>query len=189
MASCSGHKFGSIKGIGILYCKGAPIIPLIHGGGQEDGFRSGTENVFGALNMSYALEHTLNKWTSEYTNSVKKYLENIKNKLYENFHDKVYLVSNDLSVPNCLSIGFKNIDSKTLQLIMSQKDILVSVGSACHSKSDEISHVIKEINVPAQYQNGVIRITSSPQNCKADFDILSDNLIATLKYLYESEGK
>mgnify|MGYP001143445321 CR=1 FL=1 len=39
------------------------------------------------------------------------------------------------------------------------------------------------------HQNGVIRITSSPQNCKADFDILSDNLIATLKYLYESEEK
>ena len=151
MASFSGHKFGSIKGTGILYCKGTPIIPLIHGGGQEDGLRSGTENVFGALNMSYALKHTLNKWTPEYINSVRKYLENIKNKLYESFHDKVYLVSNDLSVPNCLSIGFKNIDSKTLQLIMSQKDILVSVGSACHSKSDEISHVIKEINVPSKW--------------------------------------
>lgn len=189
MASFSGHKFGSIKGTGILYCKGTPINPLIHGGGQEDGFRSGTENVFGALNMSYALEHTLNKWSPEYRNSVRKYLENIKNKLYENFHDKVYLISNELSVPNCLSIGFKNVDSKTLQLMLSQKDILVSVGSACHSKSDDISHVIKEINVPTQYQNGVIRITSSPQNCKADFDILLDNLIAILKYLYESEEK
>lgn len=186
MASFSGHKFGAIKGIGILYSK-VGLNPLILGGGQEKGIRSGTENVFGALDMAYSLENTLEKWNKEYKSGTKAYFKDITNSLYEKFHDKVYLISNELSIPNCLNIGFKGIDSKTLQLMLSQEDILVSVGSACHSNSDEISYVIKEINIPEQYQNGVLRITSNPQMIPPDFEHLKEVLIQKLNYLYESE--
>lgn len=189
LASFSGHKFGAIKGIGILYKKtGIDIEPILKGGGQENGLRSGTENVLGALDMADCLKYTIDKWNSKNKYELRENFNALVNKLYAEFGDRVYKISNDFGEPNLLSIGFAGIDSRTLQLLLSEEeDICVSVGSACHSNSEDISHVIKAINVPKKYQNGVIRITATPDTTEQSILILGTAISKQLRKMYEGE--
>lgn len=186
LASFSGHKFGAIKGIGILYKKtGVGIEPILQGGGQENGLRSGTENILGALDMAYCLKDTIDKWNTKNKYELRNSFNELANKLYAEFGDKVYKISNDFCEPNLLSIGFADIDSRTLQLLLSEEDdICVSVGSACHSNSEDISHVIKAINVPKKYQNGVIRITATPDTTEQSILILGGAILNKLRKMY-----
>lgn len=189
LASFSGHKFGAIKGTGILYKKaGIDIEPILKGGGQENGLRSGTENILGALDMAYCLKYTIDKWNSKNKHELRENFNALVNKLYAEFGDKVYKISNDFGEPNLLSIGFAGIDSRTLQLLLSEEeDICVSVGSACHSNLEDISHVIKAINVPKKYQNGVIRITATPDTTEESILILGTAISKQLRKMYEGE--
>jgi cysteine desulfurase len=189
LASFSGHKFGAIKGTGILYKKtGIDIEPILKGGGQENGLRSGTENVLGALDMADCLRYTIDKWNSKNKYELRENFNALVNKLYAEFGDRVYKISNDFGEPNLLSIGFAGIDSRTLQLLLSEEeDICVSVGSACHSNSEDISHVIKAINVPKKYQNGVIRITATPDTTEQSILILGTAISKQLRKMYEGE--
>ena len=189
LASFSGHKFGAIKGTGILYKKtGIDIEPILKGGGQENGLRSGTENVLGALDMADCLKYTIDKWNSKNKYELRENFNALVNKLYTEFGDKVYKISNDFGEPNLLSIGFAGIDSRTLQLLLSEEEnICVSVGSACHSNSEDISHVIKAINVPKKYQNGVIRITATPDTTEQSILILGTAISKQLRKMYEGE--
>lgn len=189
LASFSGHKFGAIKGTGILYKKaGIDIEPILKGGGQENGLRSGTENILGALDMADCLKYTIDKWNSKNKYELRENFNALVNKLYAEFGDKVYKISNDFGEPNLLSIGFAGIDSRTLQLLLSEEeDICVSVGSACHSNSEDISHVIKAINVPKKYQNGVIRITATPDTTEQSILILGTAISKQLRKMYEGE--
>lgn len=189
LASFSGHKFGAIKGTGILYKKtGIDIEPILKGGGQENGLRSGTENVLGALDMADCLKYTIDKWNSKNKYELRENFNALVNKLYAEFGDRVYKISNDFGEPNLLSIGFAGIDSRTLQLLLSEEeDICVSVGSACHSNSEDISHVIKAINVPKKYQNGVIRITATPDTTEQSILILGTAISKQLRKMYEGE--
>ena len=189
LASFSGHKFGAIKGTGILYKKtGIDIEPILKGGGQENGLRSGTENVLGALDMADCLKYTIDKWNSKNKYELRENFNALVNKLYAEFGDRVYKISNDFGEPNLLSIGFAGIDSRTLQLLLSEEeDICVSVGSACHSNSEDISYVIKAINVPKKYQNGVIRITATPDTTEQSILILGTAISKQLRKMYEGE--
>ncbi len=187
LASFSGHKFGAIKGTGILYKKvGIELAPILQGGGQENGLRSGTENVLGALDMSYCLKDTIEKWKEKDKNEIARSFNSLTDKLYARYGDKVYKISNEFCEPNLLSIAFANIDSRTLQFMLSQEDdFQVSVGSACHSNTEGVSHVIKAINVPKKYQNGVIRITATPDTTTWDILALGNAIMKQLDKLYE----
>lgn len=187
LASFSGHKFGAIKGTGILYKKaGIDIEPILKGGGQENGLRSGTENVLGALDMADCLKYTIERWKEKDKNEIIRSFNSLTDKLYARYGDKVYKISNEFCEPNLLSIAFANIDSRTLQFMLSQEDdFQVSVGSACHSNTEGISHVIKAINVPKKYQNGVIRITATPDTTTWDILALGNAIIKQLDKLYE----
>lgn len=188
LASFSCHKFGSLKGIGILYKKiDVPLTPILQGGGQENGLRSGTENIFGALVSAFCLENVFKEWNSANKEGIKVALNQVANDLYSEFGSKVYKISNDLGTFNLLNIAFESIDSRTLQLLLSQKGYCISVGSACHSNIDEISHVIKAINVPRKYQNGVVRISATPSTTVQDIYNLGEEIIEILKYLYKEE--
>lgn len=189
MASFSGHKFGAIKGTGILYKKDNIILnPIIQGGGQEKGLRSGTENVFGALDMAHCLQDTIKKkWNKETINNIRQWIDNLSAELFEYCKEKIAFISFHECIANCLTIAFKNIDSRTLQLLLSQEGYCVSIGSACHSNSAETSYVMKEIGLPEEFQNGVIRITVPPETTEKDIKNLGIVLIQKLKYLYESE--
>lgn len=190
MASFSGHKFGSLKGTGILYKKeDIELEPLICGGGQENNIRSGTENVLGNWIMAKALdEYYIKTKTKERDESISisNRMITMKNdfisELEKEFGDNIMINSYHGS-PNIINVAFKDIDGDTLQLLLSNKGFIVSTGSACHSGSSEPSYVLQEIGVPKEYLKGEIRISLSPDTNRNDLFKLLKEIIFHAKYL------
>lgn len=187
MASFSGHKFGGLKGTGILYKKpNVQLKPLINGGGQENDLRSGTENVFGNMVMAECLEKTLKLWNSKVKLRIRMYRDILYLNLKEQFGNNIMLNGSlENRVNNNLNISFRNIDSRTLQLMLSQDNIQVSTGSACHSNKEKVSHVLKAIGVPKEFINGAIRITIPIGTTNDDIKFLESKIIKNVNYLYK----
>lgn len=176
--SCSGHKFGAPKGIGLAYIRpGAKCKPFIVGGGQEQGFRSGTENVPAIVGMTVALEKAIKNMT---------YYINRMNTLRELFLKELSGVKYKINgsqkyvLPGTLNISFPKVDGENLKLYLDSKGICVSNGSACHSGSVEPSHVLKAIKLSDNYINGTIRI-SFGDNTEKDIQYVAQCIKEYLK--------
>lgn len=176
--SCSGHKFGAPKGIGLAYVRpGAKCKPFIVGGGQEQGFRSGTENVPAIVGMTVALEKATKNMT---------YYINRMNTLRELFLKELSGVKYKINgsqkyvLPGTLNISFPKVDGENLKLYLDSKGICVSNGSACHSGSVEPSHVLKAIKLSDNYINGTIRI-SFGDNTEKDIQYVAQCIKEYLK--------
>lgn len=176
--SCSGHKFGAPKGIGLAYIRpGAKCKPFIVGGGQEQGFRSGTENVPAIVGMTVALEKATKNMT---------YYINRMNTLRELFLKELSGVKYKINgsqkyvLPGTLNISFPKVDGENLKLYLDSKGICVSNGSACHSGSVEPSHVLKAIKLSDNYINGTIRI-SFGDNAEKDIQYVAQCIKEYLK--------
>lgn len=176
--SCSGHKFGAPKGIGLAYIRpGAKCKPFIVGGGQEQGFRSGTENVPAIVGMTVALEKATKNMT---------YYINRMNTLRELFLKELSGVKYKINgsqkyvLPGTLNISFPKVDGENLKLYLDSKGICVSNGSACHSGSVEPSYVLKAIKLSDNYINGTIRI-SFGDNTEKDIQYVAQCIKEYLK--------
>ena len=140
--------------------------------------------------MALCFKETLiNKWNIDKRTEIRKGIVELISRLWNWDKNKTKILSFPMNrVDNCLLVAFKDIDSRTLQLLLSQEGYCISVGSACHSNSNEtVSYVVKEINTPEEFQNGVIRITVPPEASIEDIRDFSEILISKLNYLYESE--
>lgn len=176
--SCSGHKFGAPKGIGLAYIRpGAKCKPFIVGGGQEQGFRSGTENVPAIVGMTVALEKATKNMTY-YTNRMNTlrelFLKELSGVKYKINGSQKYVL------PGTLNISFPRVDGENLKLYLDSKGICVSNGSACHSGSVEPSHVLKAIKLSDNYINGAIRI-SFGDNTEKDIQYVAQCIKEYLK--------
>lgn len=163
MMSVSGHKLGAPKGIGFLYKKkNINIDPLINGGGQENGYRAGTENVpyiaaLAEIVRNDVADYMIDSKAEQLVNR-RDYLEN----KIKNIPDVIVNGNSEMRLPGNLSVSFKDIDGETLMMLLDTKDYNVSNGSACNAGSSEPSYVLKAIKVDPQYINGTIRITLTP---------------------------
>lgn len=179
MLSASAHKFNGPKGVGFLYIReGVKILPYIDGGGQEFGLRAGTENFPAVAAMSLALENNCRTMKNNIamTSECTKVL---LNRLRENNAD--FIVNGcENRLPGHLSLSFKNCDGETLMHRLDLKDICVSTGSACNSRRNEISHVLKAVRVPKDYIRGTIRITFGKENTIEDAETIAKHLINIL---------
>ena len=184
MLSASAHKFGGPKGVGFLYIKeGTPLLPFIHGGGQQEGMRSGTENVAGIVGLGKAAEiaatemFNRNAYISELRNSLRdRILEEIPGAL-ENGHPVARLCNN-------LNITIPGLRSEALLVMLdSLAGICVSAGSACASSDDEPSHVLTAIGLSAEDAESSLRFTLSHRNTPDEIDEVVD----TLKVMVERE--
>lgn len=190
MASFSAHKFGGLKGSGFLFKKSnIKILPLLNGGEQENGLRSGTENVFGNIVMANCLYFTKKLWRQNEFR-IRKLRNFFIDSLKLEFDDNIIL-NGDYSIENrvCnnINVSFKDINSETLLLLMSQEGYQISISSACHSNSTDISDTIKAIIVDKDYQKGTIRITIPYNTSEEDMYNLRDCLIEKVNYLYKGE--
>ena len=142
-ASISAHKIGGPRGIGILYTKDK-FEPFMRGGGQENGLRSGTENLFGSEAISLCLEKYFVKEGEVETDSYKRYLEQIEytsefiKKLTEN-QSCIMLPKNrqptdERFSPWVVQVAFKNLPGEVLVRELSSRGIYISTGSACSAK-------------------------------------------------------
>ena len=151
--SVSGHKIGAPKGVGFLYVKkGTKISAIMTGGGQENGLRSGTENVPGIVGLAAALDVKIDK----------KGIEESRDKIVEGLL-KIEGVringSLDKRVYNNVNVSFYGIEGESLMLMLDKDGICVSTGSACASSKLKESYVLRAIGVDDMYIHGSLRLT------------------------------
>ncbi len=166
LLSASAHKFNGPKGVGFLYVRsGTKIKPIITGGGQEKNLRSGTENVPGIIGLAKALEI----WTDkESTEKIRDYIA----KKISKIEGSRINGSMEKRIYSNLNVSFYGIEGESIMLLLDQKGIFVSTGSACASRKLEESYVLKEIGVDEMYIHGSIRISIGEITKKeADFFI------------------
>jgi len=171
LLSISGHKIYGPKGIGALFIdERLNLTPLIHGGEQESGIRSGTENVGHIVAFGKAavcMEREREKEMKRLALLQKYFLEQL------DAHVPGYIVNGTLNqrTPNNLNIGFPGIDGSALLLSLNQIGVFVSSGSACSAGSRETSHVIRALGVDDQ-KYGIIRFSFGLKTTQEDIEYL-----------------
>ena len=163
--SLSGHKFHAPKGVGLLYVKEPDKLRNTNiGGGQENGYRSGTENVFGIVAMGKAME------LYNYRDTIAKHYADLKTALLTRLSQtcpveyRLNKIEGLPTVDNIVNISFKGINAEGLVSLLDFDGFMISQGSACHSGSLEPSKVLKEIGVPDDYIHGAIRVSFGLNN-------------------------
>ena len=175
LMSFSGHKIHGPKGIGGLFIRrGTPLAPLLYGGNQESGRRSGTENVPGIIGIAKACE--LAGYNIENQQTVRTLRNQLEKELLKRFPSALVNGAKANRLPNTLNIAFKDIDSETLLHQLSQNGIYASNGSACSTGSLDYSHVLSAMEVPYDYIAGSIRFSFSHLNQPEDVKIVVETM-------------
>lgn len=161
MCSFSGHKIHSVKGNGVLYVrKGIRLDPLILGGGQQEGMRSGTQSTVLAGAFLAAL-----KEVSEGIDEARARTEEINRYLREELAAReAVILSPDDALPYVLNVSFKGFESETMLHCLEIYDIYVSTVSACSSKAKKVSYVLLESGVDRKTAANAVRLSFSRNN-------------------------
>lgn len=173
MLSASAHKFNGPKGIGFLYCKEKCLQPFHDGGAQEFKMRAGTENVAAIVGMAVALKKNIANITTN-SEKLRKISSIFINEL--NRHNIDFIINGDPvnRLPGNINISIMGRDGESILHMLDLQGICISTGSACDSLNQQISHVIKSIDVPEEYAKGTIRISFGVNNTEQDaIDIAS----------------
>jgi cysteine desulfurase len=172
LVSFAGHKLHGPKGIGILYVKsGVELWPIIDGGAQEYGLRSGTENVPFIAGLARAITLNDAEKQHEYNRQLKLRDQIIETVLAE-IPDSILTGSRHNRLPNHASFCFASINGKMLVKELSHHGVEVSSGAACSSPKNEPSHVLLACGLDDPYVLGSIRITLGRYNRQRDVDHL-----------------
>ncbi len=167
MLSASSHKIHGPKGVGALYVsRNIRIKPILLGGGQESLLRSGTENVSGIGGFGLASETVLKSIDANYS-AVGALKEKLLKALKENL-EAFTPVSPEEGLPYILSLSFESVRSEVLLHHLEERGIFVSAGSACSSRKNVHSHVLKAMGFKTSNIEGTIRISLSPFNTEED---------------------
>lgn len=179
LMSVSGHKIHGPKGTGFLYCADkVKIHPYIHGGGQQGGMRSGTENVPGIAGLGLAAEYMdqTMEVRREHLYGIKEYFIRRLSEI-----DKTQInacpegeVQN--TAPHIVSVSFDRIRSEVLLHALEDKEIYVSSGSACSSNHPGISGTLQAIGVPKERLDSTLRFSFCEDTSKEQIDYVIDTL-------------
>lgn len=175
----SAHKFQGPKGIGVLYLKsGITIENISYGGSQENGLIPGTENVANIVGMAEAFENT--QKNIEGINKKEKVLYNYLLSKLKKIPGFVLNGTEKGSIDSIINFYISGIDTKNLMLYLELNGICISSGSACNTKSQELSHVQKAIgnNYPS------IRISLNYQNTLDEMDYIYENIIKCINIFH-----
>ena len=169
MLSLSAHKFHGPKGIGVLYArKGIRLVNIIEGGAQEKGKRAGTENIPAIMGMAAALEEACKNLCES---SVKQTV--LRNRMIKGLSEIPHSILNGDSenrLPGNVNFCFEGIEGESLLLLLDDKGICASSGSACTSGSLAPCHVLLAIGRPHEIAHGSLRLTISDENTEAEID-------------------
>lgn len=171
MISISSHKIHGPKGMGALYIKkGTNLNPIMYGGGQQQGIRSGTENVPGIVGFGTAAKIAMRDIDKK-TEKMAYLKDRLKKGIEENIDD-IMINTPENSAPHILNVSFGGVRSEVVLHSLEMQDIYVSSGSACSSHKKEPSYVLSEIGVPRKMIDGSIRFSLSEFNTEEDIDVV-----------------
>lgn len=182
LLSASSHKTYGPKGVGFLYVrKGVKIKPILHGGGHEFKLRSGTENIAGIVGFAKAAELAVKDMEKN-----KKHIESLRDRL----------INNILKIPNTrlngskenrlagnVNVSFDFIEGEALVLLLNEKGIAASTGSACSTKTLKPSHVLLAIGLKPEQAHGSLRLTLGYENTEKEIDHVLEILPDVVKKL------
>ena len=184
MLSLSGHKFHGPRGVGALYVRrGAPLLTFIHGGAQESGRRAGTENLPAILGMAAALDEAAAHMAENAAHAA-----TLRDALIEGLSKIPHAALNGdrtNRLPGNVSFCFEGIEGESLLLLLDDKGIAASSGSACTSGSLDPSHVLLAIGRPHEVAHGSLRLTLDRENAMEDVDDIVKATTEVVNYLRE----
>lgn len=181
--SASGHKIGGPKGVGIMYLRDTVRIgAFIHGGAQERGRRAGTHNTPGIVGLGKATEIAedrmavnIRKETELRDYLIRRVLEEIPYTRLNGHRTN--------RLPNNANFSFRFVEGESLLILLDQKGICASSGSACTSGSLDPSHVLLAIGLPHEIAHGSLRLTLSAETTKEEIDYVVEELKAMIERL------
>lgn len=160
MLTLSSHKIYGPKGVGVLYIrKGISIRPLFFGGGQEQDMRSGTENVPGIVGMGEAIQEIQNPKSKVQNIKIRQLRDRFIKIIPQRIPDAKLTGSLIERLVNNVHIRLKGVEGKDVVLLLDQKGVLVSTGSACSERSEEPSHVLLSMGFEQKEALSALRIT------------------------------
>lgn len=181
LLSLSSHKLHGPKGVGVLYIKDKiNISPILLGGGQQGGVRSGTENVPGYYAMAKAMEKAFNE--DSIGNRLFSYTDRIAKKISSKIKT-VKILTPTKSAPHIMTLAFKGIKGEVLVHSLESKGVYLSTGSACSARQQGISHVLTAIALSKEYQEGAIRISLSRYNNEEEIGYIIKSVVESVEEL------
>lgn len=183
LMSVSGHKIHGPKGTGALFIKNrTKVKPIIYGGGQQGGMRSGTENVPGFAGFGLAT-----KMVYEDLEARTVRMRAVKDRLTERLKTLPDVYINEGEAPHILSVSFVGVRSEVMLHALEEREIYVSSGSACSSNKPAVSHVLSSIGLQKNRLESTIRFSFSAENTveQADYaaDVIEEILPVYRKYV------
>ncbi|AMA73796.1 MULTISPECIES: cysteine desulfurase family protein [Aneurinibacillus] len=173
LLSLSAHKFHGVRGCGLLYVRrGVMLSPLIIGGGQEGGLRSGTENVPGIVAMAKAM-----RMQHERLQENHEHMKKLRARLIDGLLPLEYCKLNGpgkddaYAAPHIVNVSFPGIKAEVVLHALEKEEIYVSTRSACSSKNSKPSRVLLAAGIDEERARSALRISFSPDNTEAEVDV------------------
>ena len=181
--SISGHKFHAPRGVGVLVCKkDLKLQPILNGGGQEFGLRSGTENFPGILGLGDA-----QRYYAAYREQIVEQFLSVKNALAQGLSGMDGIRINgpkmEYAAPHILSVSFSGIQGEALVHALEQKQIYVGTGSACSSHKKGANRILTAMGIPENMAAGTIRFSFGCFNTKEESEIVARETAQAVSYL------
>ncbi len=187
--SISGHKFHAPKGIGAVYVRsGLRFEPMLRGGGQESGFRSGTENVASIIGMGKAAEIMQEKLDADGhagVGELRDYLESI---LMENLEGVEVNGAVEYRAANTLHLAFEHCEASGLLILLDEYGVACSAGSACMTGKQQPSHVQKAMGFSSERANSSLRMSLSIFTTKEEVEEAAKQIVRAVKKLRSVQG-
>ncbi len=187
MLSISAHKLGGLRGAGLLYCRrGIPVNPLLNGGGQENGLRSGTENTAAIAAMGAAMEYACRDIPGK-----SAAMSEVRDRLISLLTEIPGSRLNGGKSPRLcgnVNVSFAGIEGESLVLGLDLRGVCASSGSACASGDEKPSHVLTAMGVPAEFQKGSLRLTLSESTTMQEAERAAAIVRETVETLRELRG-
>jgi len=176
--SVSAHKIGAFKGVGaLLKNEKATLHPLIYGGGQEKGYRSGTENIVGISSLKRAVEIKYSSIQRKF-----EYVSALKKRMMESLPEDLVIISTENGSPYILTFAVPSVKGEVLQHILESKGVIVGTGSACSSRNP-YSRILKECGYDKSVLEGVLRVSFSPENTVEEIDVATKEIAVAINQL------
>lgn len=181
LCTFSGHKINGLKGTGMLYIKkGTVLYPLFHGGNQEQGLRSGTENVAGNVSFVRALRLMMERKQKGYGH-LQKIHQNLFNHLGK--IDGVYINSSEHGAPHIMNVSVPGLKPEVVIHALFEKGIVISTQSACSSKQSDKSRVLDASGRSSVVSSSGLRISLSYDTSEREIEIFIRTFTETIEHL------
>ena len=159
LMSVSAHKFGGPKGVGALYVRqGCALEPILHGGGQELGRRSGTHDVIGAVGLAAAMSAAVDD-REQFNVEIGEARDLFEEVLFDGIDDLILNSTPDMRSPHHSNVRIPGVRNETLLMRLDQSGVAASAGSACQSGAATVSHVLEGMGLTAEQARESLRFS------------------------------